>query len=227
MLLNLIAIMFGLFGLSSSAPSANEIYSNEEEVYFLKEEKKEAPPWVGVKFDIVKKQIVFVNKSGNDILTSNFSSNKIIYCGDFTQNESDKSCKFEFGQDKAGFKIIELARADGTKTVLRKARNAECWAAIPKKAAKENGETDWYFSGKFKIFDQGGMAKVGDEKASEMFFLKLRNVVWPTGNNKPSLVLYVFANQEDAKAISYSWADNKAQRVGINIRTMQASCTIE
>ena len=53
----------------------------------------------------------------------------------------------------------------------------------------------------------------------------MRNVRWPYGNNRPSLVLYAYRPDKD-RAVSYAWADPSAQRIGINLRWMQASCTL-
>jgi hypothetical protein len=42
---------------------------------------------------------------------------------------------------------------------------------------------------------------------------------------RPSLVLYVHGADAD-NAIAYGWADPAAKRVGINLRSMQGSCTL-
>ena len=53
----------------------------------------------------------------------------------------------------------------------------------------------------------------------------MRNVTWPYGSNRPSLVPYAYRSGED-RAVSYAWADPSAERIGINLRWMQASCTL-
>jgi len=54
--------------------------------------------------------------------------------------------------------------------------------------------------------------------------IKVRNVRWPDGNNRPPLVLHTYRLDED-RAVPYAWADPSAQRIGLNLRWMQASCT--
>jgi hypothetical protein len=55
----------------------------------------------------------------------------------------------------------------------------------------------------------------------------MRNVVWAQGPNRPSVVLYVHTPDDPDRAAAYSWADPDAKRIGINLRWMQASCTID
>jgi hypothetical protein len=122
---------------------------------------------------------------------------------------------------------ITLRLEDGTVTTLRRARAVLCWAAMPKDVKKPDGTTDWYGVRDLKLHDQGGRAAFGGgDTGAKPTVIKLRNVVWPTGPNKPSVVLYVFTPEEPDKAVAYSWADLGATRVGINLRWMQASCTI-
>lgn len=109
-----------------------------------------------------------------------------------------------------------------------------CWAAITKEEAKANGDVDWHFTSGIKLHDQGGRALVGGpESSTKAVIIRMRNVIWPpkpdgsTNNNRPSLVLYVHMSEEPDKAVSYVWADPDATRIGINLRWMQASCTID
>ena len=64
-----------------------------------------------------------------------------------------------------------------------------------------------------------------DEPEPQRVGIKMRNVIWPSGSNRPSLVLYAYRPEED-RAVSYAWADPSAERIGINLRWMQASCTL-
>ena len=103
---------------------------------------------------------------------------------------------------------------------LRHARAFACWAAIPKAAG------GWWGARDVALHDQGGMARLAtDEPAPQRFELRLRNVVWPSGPNRPSLVLYVH-EPGNPRAIAYAWANPEATRVGLNLRTIQASCTL-
>jgi len=102
----------------------------------------------------------------------------------------------------------------------RKARQFECWMT----ATQRDG--DRTFRRGLTLHDQGGMIwmKTEEENAQQVG-IKLRNVRWPYGRNRPSLVLYAHKPDQD-RAVSYAWADPGAQRIGINLRWMQASCTL-
>ncbi|MFO0285297.1 MAG: hypothetical protein ACK51C_03295, partial [Brevundimonas sp.] len=75
------------------------------------------------------------------------------------------------------------------------------------------------------IHDQGGEAWVTtDETTPRTYGFRMRNVRWPTGQNADALTLYVH-DQRGAPAISYVWASPDATRIGINLRTLQGSCS--
>ena len=102
----------------------------------------------------------------------------------------------------------------------RKARRFECWMT----ALQRDGE--WTFRRGLEIYDQGGMIWLEtEEQEPQSVGIKMRNVIWPYGNNRPSIVLYAYRPGED-RAVSYAWADPSVQRIGINLRWMQASCTL-
>ena len=48
---------------------------------------------------------------------------------------------------------------------------------------------------------------------------------WPYGSNRPSRALYAYRPNED-RAVSHAWADPSTQRIGTNLRWIQASCTL-
>jgi hypothetical protein len=101
----------------------------------------------------------------------------------------------------------------------RKARRFECWMTV----MQRDGE--WTFRRGLEVHDQGGMVWLStDEEDPQQAGIKMRNVNWPYGTNRPSLVLYAHRPGE-ARAVSYAWADPTAKRLGINLRWMQASCT--
>ena len=101
----------------------------------------------------------------------------------------------------------------------RKARRFECWVAAQQR------DEQWTFRRGLEIYDQGGMIWLDtDEGEPQKIGLKLRNVEWPYGNNRPSLVLYAYRETAD-RAVSYAWAEPTAERLGINLRWMQGSCT--
>jgi len=99
-----------------------------------------------------------------------------------------------------------------------KARHFKCWVSPRKK----NGEYAFYND--IYLHDQGGRAWV-EGPDHERVGLKMRNVVWPMGNNRPSFVLYAYQGDDEEKAVSYTWTSPDEPRIGINLRWMQASCT--
>ena len=57
---------------------------------------------------------------------------------------------------------------------------------------------------------------------------RMRTVYWPQpSTSRPSKVLYIHTAEDPERAVSYSWANIDASRVGVNLRWIQVSCTIE
>ena len=187
-----------------------DIFSNEEQVYFAQEAGQPAPPLIIWRFDADMRMIAidaFGQPTGanNDGATANSDGN-----------------------------IIAAKHVDGTAVTLRRARTATCWAAIPKDKPKADGKPDWYFARDITLHDQGGRARVGGgNSGAPEYVIRMRNVIWPDkadgtpSTNRPSLVLYVHKPDQPDSAESYVWADPGAARIGINLRAMQASCTID
>lgn len=124
---------------------------------------------------------------------------------------------------------VTVSRGENTTEArLRRARPFECWAAILRGASHGDsgqGMDDWNFRRGVKLHDQGGEAElITDEDEPRRVRLKLRNVDWPYGTNRPSLTLYVMEGESD-RAVSYAWNEGDAERIGINLRWIQASCT--
>ena len=111
---------------------------------------------------------------------------------------------------------------------FRRARPFECWAAVMRGAEhgdSAEGMSDWDFRRGITLHDQGGEARfVTDEDPARTVKLRLRDVEWTYGTNRPSLTLYVMEGDSD-RAVSYAWTEAGADRIGINLRWMQASCT--
>jgi hypothetical protein len=111
---------------------------------------------------------------------------------------------------------------------LRKARMFQCWVATLRGAKHGDsgaGLNDWHFQRDLLIHDQGGdLAIKTNEPSPREFLLRLRAVEWPMGPNRPSLTLYVHEKGND-RAVSYVWGEIDAERLGINLRWLQASCT--
>lgn len=121
---------------------------------------------------------------------------------------------------QAGPDALEARTAEGQLLTFLRARSWRCWAAIPKAGGGWWGQQD------IRLHDRGGRALLEtDEPTPSRFILRMRNVVFPAPPNQPSLVLYVHG-EDPVRAISYAWAEPGAKRLGINLRTMQASCTL-
>lgn len=77
-----------------------------------------------------------------------------------------------------------------------------------------------------RLHDQGGIVRINDEENEhEQIALKMRNVDWPMGNNRPSRVLYTYRDGDEENAVSYAWTSPDEPRIGINLRWVQVSCT--
>lgn len=178
-------------------------YTNEEDVYFDKEAGKSPAPWIGLRID--PDQSVHSVDAYGRIVSGRAPS---LIAGNAT--------------------TLSVALPDGRTTTLQYARSATCWGSVPKIAKKPDGTDEWYFVSGLKLHDRGGRVQFGGgNTGAPAVVLRMRNVVWPTGTNKPSLVLYVHKPENPDHAESYSWADPEAKRIGINLRWMQASCTID
>ena len=178
-------------------------YTNEEEVYFDTEAGKTPAPWIGLRID------------------TDWSVRKVDAYGRVVPGQPPSPIEGDAG-------ALTVALPDGRTTTLQHARTATCWGSVPKTAKKPDGTEDWYFVSGLKLHDRGGRVQFGGgDTGAPAVVLRMRNVVWPTGTNKPSLVLYVHKPENPDHAESYSWADPEAKRIGINLRWMQASCTID
>lgn len=103
----------------------------------------------------------------------------------------------------------------------RKARVFNCWMSV----THRDGENSTFRAG-LKILDQGGRLWLHSEEQNPLTAgIKIRRVRWPTGNNRDSLVLYAHRPGEE-KAVAYTWGDVDAERIAMNLRWMQASCTL-
>lgn len=79
---------------------------------------------------------------------------------------------------------------------------------------------EWTFCRGLKLYDQGGMVSLEtEEDATQQVGIKVRNVRWPYGNNRPPSVLYAYRPDEN-RAVSHTWADPSTQRIGTNLRWM-------
>ncbi len=197
------------------------LFTNAEQVYFAGEAGAEAPPWVGMKLTPTPGgpapfRAEYVDKFGAAVPPPAGLADPAIMLDAMP------------GGDR-------LTLASGLQQFhLRRARPVTCWVAIPKRTPRADGRPDWFFANDIRIHDQGGRALVADGAAdTDALVIRMRNVVWPDqpdgrpSRNRPSLVLYVHKPDQPDRAESYAWADPDAARVGINLRWMQASCTVD
>ena len=194
--------------LAASAPAAaaddaRAIYTNTEETYFDADAGRDAAPWLSV-----------VVEDGQTRLVDAFG---------------------EKAETPDGFSIVRrdsdtlVARVGDRETTLRRARPVTCWSALRRDTKKADGSDDWLFERALSMHDQGGRVRLGGgTSGAPETVLRMRAVTWPQGSrNRPSLVLYIHSADEPDSAISYSWASADATRVGLNLRWIQASCTID
>jgi len=224
------------------------IYTNEEQVYFDKEAgNKTVDPWMGIRIGVTKDVITVQNIDGYGAVIGQARTARII-----ADSIVLADCIITFKPDTAGllgtpngahgcgelpFRFtsahidsagMRLTHGDEQVATLRRARPTTCWGTVPKTRRKADGSEDWLFVAGLKLHDQGGRALFGGgDTGAPPVIIRMRNVVWPSGTNKPSLVLYVHKPKNPDHAESYSWADPEAKRIGINLRWMQASCSID
>lgn len=196
------AAALSLLALAAGAVRAADlpdgIYSNEEQVYFEREAGRRSPPWLSVRVE-----------------------------------RGTASAVDAFGKPtRAPLPILTMsatglaAVVDGTTLDLRRGRAFACWVSIRKAKPKPDGGEDWSFN-RVTLHDAGGRASAAtDDAPPRTATIRMRNVAWQSGPNRPSLVLYAHRDDPD-RAEGYAWADPGARRVGINLRWMQASCTLQ
>jgi hypothetical protein len=138
---------------------------------------------------------------------------------------ADASPGCEAAPAVAGLAVDARGWSAGGRT-LRRANGFRCWAATLAGARPGDsgaGLRDWTFRRDLPIHDQGGEIALEGADGGR-WFLRLRAVEWPSGPNRPSLTLYVHEAGND-RALSYAWGEIDTDRLGINLRFLQASCT--
>ena len=103
--------------------------------------------------------------------------------------------------------------------VMHRARPFTCWIS-PRKTDGEYG-----FEPGLELHDQGGRVWVEGD-GHPRTGIKMRRVRWPSGRNRDSLVLYAYRGEDEDRAVSYAWTGPDSDRIAINLRWMQASCTL-
>mgnify|MGYP002713263316 CR=1 FL=1 len=114
-----------------------------------------------------------------------------------------------------------FGQKDGVYYHSRKAREFTCWAYIK----HDDGSDNFYKS--LKTHDQGKKLYLGNQKDKEnRTYIRLKQTIFPTGDWKDVFELFVHKNGED-KAVSYTWTNPDANRIGINLRWLQVGCSHE
>jgi hypothetical protein len=122
----------------------------------------------------------------------------------------------DIGVDDRGSRVF--GSADNAPTRLRRATPFVCWAG-----ARRGGET--ITASDLVVHDQGGVVTANLAGATpSAVTIKLRNVEWPIGQNRPSLTLYLMTGT-DSEAKAYAWSEPDAKRIALDLSGTQASCT--
>ena len=193
-----LALAFASQPALAGAPLPQGVWTNTEDAYFAEEEARDQPEWMGIEVD------------------EDGSWRAIDAYGTPQSDWSAAAIPGLNEREEGGWHI------NGSE--LRMARPFTCWMSVRKAQDKADGSADWSFQNKLRVFDQGGRVKVGGDGAPEAV-IRLRNVTWAKGSsNAPALVLYVHQENPD-RAVSYAWAAPGSERIGINLRWIQGSCT--
>lgn len=205
----LLAPLALLLGAAAPASLPAGTYTNEEDRYFAGERGDPAQPdWLGIE----------VRQDGQWRSVDVFGKP----LGEW-RNAAIPGLSFADGGK------LTVTGSKGMPTELRRGDPFTCWISVKRHAAKPDGSPDWLFQRGMLLHDQGGRIAVGGgTSGAPGVIFRVRDVVWPaTSTNKPSLVLYVHRPDEPDKAVSYVWADPKADLIGINLRWVQGSCSRE
>ncbi len=113
--------------------------------------------------------------------------------------------------------------------VASKERKARPFSCSLKIGEGDDGE---YFGG-LRLHDQGGSAAVTTRTRGEIR-LRLRQITWPTSNQRPQLALFVLSEDQeevllegaDGNPAPFASASPRALSIALNMPDMQASCRI-
>ena len=112
----------------------------------------------------------------------------------------------------------------GVHAKLKRVRWFEGWTAILKTGETTMTNKDFTgdeYDGKTKILlhDQGGTVKLNDKYSVQLAQLQHRSGLW--------VMTFKVIENSGGKAISYTWTNPEAERIGINLRWMQSSFTLK
>jgi CpeT/CpcT family (DUF1001) len=122
----------------------------------------------------------------------------------------------DIGVDERGARVF--GSADNAPTRLRRAAPFMCWAG-----ARAGAET--VTQSDLVLHDQGGFATARLAGATpNVVSVRLRNVDWPIGQNRPSLTLYLMTGTS-TEAKAYAWSEPDSKRIALDMGGTQVSCT--
>ncbi|MCA3693513.1 chromophore lyase CpcT/CpeT [Aquidulcibacter sp.] len=122
----------------------------------------------------------------------------------------------DVGVDERGVRVF--GGSDTPPTRLKRAQTFSCWASVAKGAERA-------IVSDLVVHDQGGLVTAefaGGNPAK--LRLRLRNVEWPIGQNRPSLTLYLLKDSDD-RAEGFAWGEPTANRLALDVGGTQVSCT--
>jgi hypothetical protein len=154
-------------------------------------------------------------------------SGKTIVVSDDLYLDDDEIWIFDRAEDTEGNYVY--GNKAGIPNKLRKVSYYACWLAVKREGAGDDEQGAWSFDRNIAVHDGGEIVWHQASTREARVGLKIRNVVWPSGPNQDSLVLYVHDEAADKpeRAASYAWGDPGAGKLGINLRWMQASCSLQ
>ncbi|OYU76623.1 MAG: hypothetical protein CFE32_09440 [Alphaproteobacteria bacterium PA3] len=122
----------------------------------------------------------------------------------------------DVGVDERGVRVFGGSELPPTR--LKRAETFTCWASVAKVAERA-------IVSDLVVHDQGGIANAEFAGGSPAKLrLRLRNVEWPIGQNRPSLTLYLLVDGDD-RAEGYAWGEPTANRLALDVAGTQVSCT--
>jgi len=123
-----------------------------------------------------------------------------------------------------------FGRTDDVPHKLNRVKYFTCWAAFKTNQKMPNGKYKWDFFPDLMLHNQGDIALFSTtDKKPKHYTLRLKETIFPASNRPNVFEMFIYnstPNHEDFsnKALSYTWTDEQATRLGINLRWMQASC---
>jgi hypothetical protein len=152
-------------------------------------------------------------------------SGKTIVVSDDLYLDDDEIWIFDRAVDTEGQYVY--GNKAGIPNKLKKVHYFSCWLAVKRDGAGDDETDAWSFDRNIAVHDGGEIVWTQASTREARVGLKIRNVVWPSGPNQDSLVLYVHdeSSVNPDRAASYAWGDPGAGKLGINLRWMQASCS--